>query len=80
MPFEEMPVEEIRATVDVLVNGHAHAVPPDCTVSGLLTMLGLGERRLAVARNRTVVPRSRYATERLGAGDRVEILEAVGGG
>ncbi len=66
--------------MDVLVNGHPHSVPPDCTVSGLLALLGMGERRLAVARNRSVVPRSRYASERLGPGDRLEILEAVGGG
>ena len=34
----------------------------------------------AVARNREVVPRSSYASTTLAAGDRVEILEAVGGG
>jgi sulfur carrier protein len=49
-------------------------------VSGLLALLGMAERRLAVARNRSVVPRSRYGSEPLAPGDRVEILEAVGGG
>ena len=77
---ERRPSREIQASVDVLVNGTARTVPADCTVSGLLTLLGLGERRLAVALNRTVVPRSGYPTQRLGPGDRVEILEAVGGG
>ena len=37
-------------------------------------------RRIAVAVNRDVVPRSRLASHALAAGDRVEILEAVGGG
>jgi len=46
----------------------------------LLDDLGLTARRVAVAVNRDVVPRSTFTTHRLMAGDRVEILEAVGGG
>ncbi len=46
----------------------------------LLDLLGVGERRVAVAVNRGVVPRSAYDTHPLAGGDRVEILEAVGGG
>ena len=37
-------------------------------------------RRVAVAVNRDVVPRSLYGSVELSADDRVEILEAVGGG
>jgi sulfur carrier protein len=64
----------------LLVNGESRAVPQGCTVAGLLRRLGLERRRIAVAVNRDVVPRSRFATHPLAAGDRVEILEAVGGG
>jgi len=46
----------------------------------LLERLGLDGRRIAVAVERDVVPRSEYARRRLCDGDRVEILEAVGGG
>ena len=67
-------------TVPLLVNGEARAVPEGCTVAGLLHRLGLDARRLAVAVNRDVVPRTRFAAHALSAGDRVEILEAVGGG
>jgi thiamine biosynthesis protein ThiS len=42
--------------------------------------LSLGDRKVAVAVNRDVVPRSRYDEFELNSGDRVEILEAVGGG
>jgi sulfur carrier protein len=42
--------------------------------------LGLERRRVAVAVNRDVVPRPAFAARRLAAGDRIEILEAVGGG
>jgi sulfur carrier protein len=66
--------------LELLVNGANRAVPAECTVSVLLEDLGLADRRVAVAVNRDVVPRSTFATRRLAAGDRVEILEAVGGG
>jgi sulfur carrier protein len=49
-------------------------------VSELLALLAIERRRVAVAINREVVPRSAQSTRTLAAGDRVEILEAVGGG
>lgn len=62
------------------VNGEARVVPPGSTVALLLSELGLGEKRIAVAINRDIVPRSTFTVRQLAAGDRVEILEAVGGG
>jgi len=49
-------------------------------VADLVEALGLVGRKLAVAVNRDVVPRAQHARLRLSEGDRVEILEAVGGG
>jgi sulfur carrier protein len=66
--------------VNLLVNGAPRTVHSDCTVEGLIGELGFEQRRVAIAVNRDVVPRSAYASHRLGSGDRVEILEAVGGG
>ena len=66
--------------LSVLVNGEPRRVPEGATVGALLGLLGVGGRRLAVAVNRSVVPRSRYDRVALAAGDRIEILEAVGGG
>jgi sulfur carrier protein len=43
-------------------------------------MLGMGGRRVAVAVNREVLLRSQLPGFELAEGDRVEILEAVGGG
>ena len=64
----------------VLVNGAEHEIPPETSVAGLLARLGFGGKRIAVAVNRSVVPRSSFDTRMLAAGDRIEILEAVGGG
>lgn len=68
------------ATVELSVNGEPRRVPAGCTVARLVEESGLGGRKVAVAVNREVVPRSRFAEQALRAGDRVEILEAVGGG
>ncbi len=62
------------------MNGEARQVPPGTTVERLLDLLALERRRIAVAVNRRVVPRSDFGRRTVAAGDRVEILEAVGGG
>ena len=66
--------------LELVVNGEPRRVPANCTVTSLLAFLGMGGRRVAVAVNRDVVPRSTFEAHHLSAGDRVEILEAVGGG
>ena len=66
--------------VNLLVNGDLRSVSSDCTVAELIDALGLQSRRVAIAVNRDVVPRSAFSTHQLAADDRVEILEAVGGG
>ena len=68
------------AAVALQVNGEPRTVPAGSTIAALLERLGIDRRRVAVAINRDVVPRSRFAAHPLAAGDRVEILEAVGGG
>jgi len=70
----------MHSEVEIWVNGTAQRVPVGATVATLLARLEMTGKRVAVARNREVVPRSRFADEALDAGDRVEILEAVGGG
>ncbi|MGI9589905.1 MAG: sulfur carrier protein ThiS [Myxococcota bacterium] len=66
--------------VELLVNGEPRDVPVGCTIETLILRLGLERRRVAVAVNRDVIPRSHFEAHGLVSGDRVEILEAVGGG
>jgi len=68
------------ADLELQVNGQPRWVPLGCTVDQLVSALGLERRRVAVAINRDVIPRSHFDAHALAAGDRVEILEAVGGG
>jgi sulfur carrier protein len=69
-----------EAALELQVNGEPRSVRAGSSVEELVQSLGLGRRRVAVAVNRNVVPRSAYAAHALAMGDRVEILEAVGGG
>jgi len=55
-------------------------LPEAATVAQMLDLLGYGARRVAVELNRSVVPKSLHATQALAEGDRVEIIQAIGGG
>ena len=50
------------------------------TVAVLIGGLGLRDRKVAVERNREVVPRAQHATTELADGDRLEVVTFVGGG
>ena len=73
-------LESEENLVLVNVNGEATEIRLGSTVRELLAHLGMEGRRVAVAINRDVVPRSLYDKVELSADDRVEILEAIGGG
>ena len=63
------------------INGEdRHDLPDGLTVAGLLAHLGLPEKKIAVERNREVVPKSRYGEISLASGDRLEIIHFIGGG
>ncbi len=66
--------------LSILVNGESRSVPVGSTLGALLRTNGVEQRRVAVAVNRDVLPRSQALDRRLASGDRIEILEAVGGG
>lgn len=66
--------------LEVRVNGERRTVPRGLTLSGLLEALGVDGRRVAVERNRRVVPRDEHDRVELEEGDEVEIVQFVGGG
>ncbi len=69
-----------RSEIDLLVNGEPLRVAAPCTLGGLLEYLDLAGQRVAVALNGEVVIRSRYSEIEVAVDDKIEILEAVGGG
>lgn len=62
------------------VNGEDRSFEASLTVEQLLARIGMDGRRVAVERNREVVPKSRYGETALGDGDRIEIVHFIGGG
>ena len=66
--------------MNLFLNGEATSLTHAATVTLLLEQLGLPQKGVAVERNREIVPKSLYATTHLAEGDRIEIVQFVGGG
>jgi thiamine biosynthesis protein ThiS len=64
----------------LVVNGETRDVADAASVADLLLVLDVRAGRVAVEINEEVVPRAAFAERRLAAGDRVEIVNFVGGG
>jgi sulfur carrier protein len=64
----------------LVINGEERAVADVADIAGLVAALGLNPRKLAIERNLEIVPRSLYAVTGLCDGDRIEIVNFVGGG
>jgi sulfur carrier protein len=67
--------------LSLTVNGSQFVCGEACaTIADLIREMSLEGRRVAVERNGEIVPRSLHAQTVLGAGDRIEVVSAVGGG
>jgi thiamine biosynthesis protein ThiS len=70
----------VIAELEVTVNGEVLRMPAGTSVSDLLARLRVATPRVAVERNREIVPKAKYPETRLEAGDALEVVELVGGG
>jgi len=66
--------------MEIFINGESRQVAESLRISELIEMLDLVNRRIAVEVNLEIVPRSSYAIHQLQAGDKIEIVHAIGGG
>ena len=64
----------------IILNGSDREIPENLSAAALLQDLGLAGKRLALEINQEIVPRSTFDNHLLMAGDRVEIVQAIGGG
>jgi thiazole synthase len=67
-------------TIEIRLNGEAQKLPASLTVLQLLERFGLPQERVAVERNREVVPKAKWESESVSSGDEVEVVHFVGGG
>lgn len=67
--------------IQLSINGNSRNFEEQqLTVGELVEKLGLTGKRLAIERNGEIVPRGLFAETKLGSGDKLEIVGAVGGG
>jgi len=66
--------------MDIFLNGDVKKIQENYTVAELLSELNIGNKRLAVEINEEIVPHSQFEHHKLSAGDKVEIVHAIGGG
>ena len=62
------------------INGETRSVDAGADLAALVVSLGLDPRKVAVERNLEIVPRGLYAATPLAEGDRIELVQFVGGG
>jgi len=66
--------------MNLILNGETRAFAGVADIAGLVQMLGLDARKVAVEHNLEIVPRSAYGSRALSDGDRIEIVHFIGGG
>jgi thiamine biosynthesis protein ThiS len=66
--------------IDIVVNGKPVSVSAGATVHDFLAGKRMTDAMAIVERNGDIVPRGRYGDTLLQAGDRLEVVHAVGGG
>jgi len=66
--------------LDIFVNGESRQVQDSCSVQQLLEEMDLSGQRLALEVNEEIVPKSRHSEYCFNPGDKVEIVNAIGGG
>ena len=67
-------------TIEVVVNGEPRRVPQGLSLDSLIVFLEIDPSRVAVERNLAIARKADWATTRVEAGDRLEIVWFVGGG
>ena len=66
--------------MQLTINGEPRGGLAARDLAALVAELGLDARKVAVERNLEIVPRSLYAQTLLAEGDRIELVQFVGGG
>ncbi|MCF6283134.1 MAG: sulfur carrier protein ThiS [Candidatus Polarisedimenticolaceae bacterium] len=66
--------------MQIYINGEEKTVAAESSMAALIEQLALTDKRVAVEVNEELVPRSTFEQHLIQANDRIEIINAVGGG
>jgi sulfur carrier protein len=64
----------------ITLNGAEHELSSSTNVAALLQAHGYAERRVAIEINNEIVPKSLHSQRWIHDGDKIEIVQAIGGG
>ena len=66
--------------MQIILNGTEKNFQDQISIATLIRELRLDERKIAVERNREIVPRTAFNSVNLCEGDKIEIVHFIGGG
>ncbi len=64
----------------IYINGDGREVAENTTVANVVAELGLTDKKIALELNEEILPFQNFTTQVLNAGDKLEIVHAIGGG
>ena len=64
----------------IIVNGEETLLPEDSNIQDLVAELGFTNKRIAIEVNEAIIPKSKHQYYLLESSDRIEVINAVGGG
>lgn len=73
-------MQETTQTITIELNGKPVATPAETTLGALLDGRDIERRMVAVEYNGEIIPRYEYDNTILRDGDRLEVVQMVGGG
>lgn len=66
--------------MNIILNGETETIPEQFTLMDLIHSQNLSGKRYAIEVNEQLIPRSQHEEHKLLEGDKVEIVQAIGGG
>ena len=66
--------------MEILVNSKKISLPEDSNIEDLIVHLGYQKQRIAIEINESIIPKSNHSSFLLNDLDKVEVINAVGGG
>lgn len=66
--------------MNIYLNGKEKTVTSSLVLTDLLAEMELLGKKIAVEINQEIIPRSKHDTHQLNSDDRVEVIQAIGGG
>jgi sulfur carrier protein len=66
--------------VKIIVNGEEISLPKNSNIQDLVAKLGFKNKRIAIEVNEAIIPKSKHQYYLLESSDRIEVINAVGGG